>query len=95
MSKSNKSAKEALIRLYGKECFIEKLQLRPDTERKYKGKAQYHRMKQLTYHHILERSKRRKSDSREWSFIIRRKSRMVQPTKQTRTNKNERYVSRV
>ena len=23
MSKSNKSAKEALIRLYGKECFIE------------------------------------------------------------------------
>ena len=77
MSKGNKSAKEALIRLYGKECFIEKLQLRPDTARKYKGKAQYHRMKQLTYHHILERSKRRKSDSREWSFIISRKSPMV------------------
>ena len=49
---SNKRAKEALIRLYGKECFIEKLHLRPDTERKYTGKAQYHRMKQLTYHHI-------------------------------------------
>lgn len=77
MSKSNKSAKEALIRLYGKECFIEKLHLRPDTERKYTGKAQYHRMKQLTYHHILEKSKRRESNSREWSFIIGRKSRMV------------------
>ena len=49
---SNKKAKEALIRLYGKECFIEKLHLRPDTERKYIGKAQYHRMNQLTYHHI-------------------------------------------
>jgi hypothetical protein len=77
MSKSNKNAKEALIRLYGKECFIEKLHLRPDTERKYTGKAQYHRMKQLTYHHILEKSKRRKSNPRKWSFIISRKSRMV------------------
>lgn len=57
MGKSNKSAKEELIRLYGKECFIEKLHLREDTERKYTGKAQYHRMKQLTYHHIREKSK--------------------------------------
>lgn len=77
MSKSNKSAKEALIRLYGKECFIDKLHLRPDTERKYTGKAQYHRMKQLTYHHIIERSKRRKGNNREWSIINSRKSRMV------------------
>lgn len=77
MSKSNKSAKEALIRLYGKECFIDKLHLRQDTERKYKGKAQYHRMKQLTYHHILEKSKRRKGNSRKWSIIIRRKPSMV------------------
>lgn len=74
---SNKKAKEALIRLYGKECFIEKLHLRPDAERKYTGKAQYHRMKQLTYHHIQEKSKGRKSNSREWSIIISRKSRMV------------------
>ena len=57
MGKSNKSAKEQLIRLYGKECFIEKLHLRLDTERRYTGKAQYHRMKQLTYHHIREKSK--------------------------------------
>lgn len=89
MSKSNKSAKEALIRLYGKECFIDKLQLRPDKQRRYTGKAQHHRMKQLTYHHILEKSKRRKGNSRKWSFIISRKSCMVQPTTKTRTSKNE------
>ena len=77
MCKSNKRAKQELIRLYGKECFIEKLHLRPDTERKYTGKAQYHRMKQLTYHHILERSKRRKGNSRKWSITISRKPPMV------------------
>lgn len=49
----NKRAKEKLIKLYGAECFIEKLKLRKDTEpRKYKGKGQMKRMKQLTYHHI-------------------------------------------
>ena len=56
--KSNKKVKEKLIQLYGKECFIEKLHLRKDTEpRKYKSKGQMKRMKQLTYHHILERRK--------------------------------------
>lgn len=54
---SNKSAKEALIRRYGAECFIDKLGLRKDKERKYTGKSQYKRMKQLTYHHIEEKSK--------------------------------------
>lgn len=29
MGNSNKRAKEELIRLYGEECFIEKLHLRP------------------------------------------------------------------
>lgn len=59
-SKGNKKAKEALIRLYGAECFIEKLHLRQDTEpRKYTGKAQYKRMKELSYHHILEKKNRR------------------------------------
>lgn len=52
---SNKQAKEKLIRLYGAECFIEKLHLRKDAEpRQYKSKGQYKRMKQLTYHHIQE-----------------------------------------
>ena len=54
---SNKCAKEKLIKLYGAECFIEKLQLRKDTERRYTSKGQRKRMKQLTYHHILEKSK--------------------------------------
>ena len=54
---SNKEAKQRLIELYGAECFIEKLHLRKDTEpRKYSSKGQYKRMKQLTYHHIQERS---------------------------------------
>ena len=55
MSKSNKPAKDMLIKLYGPECFIEKLHLRQDKNRHYKGKGQKKRMKQLTYHHILER----------------------------------------
>lgn len=55
---SNKKAKEELIRLYGAECFIEKLHLRKDDKpRRYTGKAQRKRMKQLTYHHIREKSK--------------------------------------
>lgn len=53
---SNKRAKEKLIQMYGAECFIEKLKLRKDTEpRKYKGKSQMKKMKQLTYHHIKMR----------------------------------------
>lgn len=53
---SNKKAKEKLIKLYGEECFIEKLHLRVDTEpRRYTSKGQYKRMKQLTYHHIREK----------------------------------------
>ena len=45
---SNKSAKQELIRRYGKECFIEKLHLRKDDKpRRYTGKGQMKRMKQL------------------------------------------------
>ena len=52
----NKRAKEKLIKLYGEECFIEKLKLRKYTEpKRYKGKGQMKRMKQLTYHHIRMR----------------------------------------
>ena len=54
---ANKIAKDALIRRYGPMCFIEKLQLRIDPHRTYKSKAQMHRMKELTYHHIIEDSK--------------------------------------
>ena len=53
---SNKRAKEKLIKLYGAECFIEKLKLRTDVEpKRYKGRGQMKRMKQLTYHHIRMR----------------------------------------
>ena len=51
MSK-NKSVRQELERLYGKECFIEKLHLREETQKRYTGKGQFKRMKQLTYHHI-------------------------------------------
>lgn len=55
---TNKRAKERLIELYGAECFIEKLHLRIDKEpRKYTSKGQMKKMKQLTYHHIREKSK--------------------------------------
>lgn len=49
---SNKKAKEELIRIYGAECFIEKLKLRKEPKKRYTGKGQRKRMKQLTYHHI-------------------------------------------
>ena len=53
---SNKSAKEMLIKLYGAECFIDKLHLRTDMKpKKYKSKGQMKRMKALTYHHIIEK----------------------------------------
>lgn len=52
----NKNIKKELIKLYGPECFIEKLHLRPDdTPRYYTSKAQMKKMKQLTYHHIKEK----------------------------------------
>ncbi len=52
---SNKTAKERLIELYGNECFIDKLHLRKDKDRKYTSKKQMERMKQLTFHHIKEK----------------------------------------
>ena len=65
---SNKGAKKALIEIYGEECFIEKLHLRPKAcKEKYTSKGQYKRMKQLTYHHILEKRNRRESNSRKRS----------------------------
>lgn len=67
---SNKSVKDKLIKLYGAECFVEKLHLRPDTERQYTGKAQYKRMKELTYHHILEKSKGGKTTVENRSFNV-------------------------
>jgi hypothetical protein len=54
---SNKAAKQTLIRRYGNECFIERLHLRDTSKMRYTSCGQLKRMKQLTYHHILEKSK--------------------------------------
>lgn len=67
---SNKNAKEKLIQLYGPECFIDKLHLRPDTDRRYTGKGQLKRMKELTYHHILEKSKGGRATVENRSFAV-------------------------
>lgn len=67
---SNKRAKEKLIQLYGPECFIEKLHIRKDGQRKYTGKGQMKKMRQLTYHHILEKSKGGRATVENRSFIV-------------------------
>lgn len=67
---SNKRAKERLIELYGAECFIDKLHLRPYEPVKYKGKGQMKRMKQLTYHHIKPKSEGGKATIENRSFVI-------------------------
>lgn len=75
---SNKSAKRKLIELYGDECFIEKLHLRPKaTKGRYTGKGQRQKMKQLTYHHILEKRNGGKSTVENRSAVKCRKSCMV------------------
>jgi hypothetical protein len=61
---SNKEAKRKLILKYGKKCFIEELEIRSlediEKERKrYTSKKQRAIMDELTYHHIIERCKRR------------------------------------
>lgn len=53
----NREAKQKLIEKYGAECFIERLKLRDTSGIKYKSKGQYKLMKQLTYHHIIPKSK--------------------------------------
>ena len=74
---SNKRAKERLIQLYGAECFIDKLHLRKDKDRKYTGKGQMKRMKELTYHHIKEKSKGGKATVENRSFVVSRESCLV------------------
>ncbi len=73
---SNKRTKNKLIEIYGDECFIDKLKLRKTKER-YTSKEQYKRMKQLTYHHIVEKRNRWKNNCRKWSVTFRRKPHLV------------------
>ena len=74
---SNKSAKKKLIELYGEECFIDKLHLRP-TKQRYTSKGQYQRMKQLTYHHILEKRNGGRATVENRCIAFSRESWMVQ-----------------
>lgn len=54
---ANRSAKNKMIKIFGKECFIEKLHLRKDDKpRTYKSQGEYQRMKKLSYHHIIKKS---------------------------------------
>lgn len=80
MGNSNKKAKEEMIRLYGAECFIDRLHLRPEESRQYSGKQlaymrkHQQQLKRLTYHHIVERCKGGKATVENGRFIVRRKS---------------------
>lgn len=78
MSK-NRNAKRTLIMKYGKKCFIEELGIRTLEEidqerRRYKSKKQRAIMDELTYHHIVERCKRWKSNRRKRSFTKKHES---------------------
>ena len=79
---SNKGAKRTLIMKYGKKCFIEELGIRSKEEveadrKRYTSKKQRAIMDELTYHHILEKCKRRKSNRRKRSNFKKYKSSMV------------------
>lgn len=58
----NRTVRREMIKIFGSECFIEKLHLRPKTNleedrKKYIARGQIKLMDQLTYHHILEKCK--------------------------------------
>ena len=76
---SNKGVKRTLIMKYGKKCFIEELGIRTQEEieaerKRYKSKKQRVIMDELTYHHIVEKSRRaerqRKVTGRFWETLI-------------------------
>ena len=69
-SKGNKKAKEALIRLYGAECFIEKLHLRQDSKPRVYSRKKTNGKNEATY--IPPHKRKAKwwsSNSRKWSII--------------------------
>lgn len=57
----NKSIKNKMIKRYGNIDFLDELKIKVPECKKYKSKGQLKKMKQLTYHHIKERSKGGKS----------------------------------
>ena len=98
MSNSNKKAKEELIRLYGAECFIERLHLRPEESKVYTGKQlKYMRkhqqqLKRLTYHHIKERSQGGKATVKNGALLNEGNHRWFnQQTKENQEKMNEAF----
>ena len=68
---------------YGKKCFIEELGIRSKEEveaerKRYTSKKQRAIMDQLTYHHIVEKCKRRKSNRRKRSFTKKHEPYLVE-----------------
>lgn len=53
----NKNAKRKLIQRYGRIDFLDELKIVVPSNRRYTSKGQIKKMRQLTYHHILEKSK--------------------------------------
>lgn len=53
----NKSVKQKMIQRYGKIDFLDALKIKIPECKKYKSKNQLKRMKEITYHHIKEKSK--------------------------------------
>lgn len=54
---SNRNVKRKLIKRYGGIDFLDQLKIKIPECKKYKSKGQLKKMKKLTYHHILEKSK--------------------------------------
>lgn len=98
MGNSNKKAKEEMIRLYGAECFIDRLHLRPESSKVYTGKqADYMRkhqqqLKRLTYHHIVERCKGGKATVENGAILSEENHRWFnQQSKENQAKMNEAF----
>ena len=76
MGRSNKRIKQKMIKIFGAECFIDKLKLRKDKQQ-YTGKSQYQKMKQLTYHHIVPKCKGGKATIENGALLSVRQSYLV------------------
>lgn len=68
----NRGIRRRLEQIFGKICMIEELGIRKIPKAKRKKIAGYKKYDdEITYHHIKEKSKRRKNYLRKWSSIKR------------------------
>ena len=66
---SNKSAKQKLIQRYGSIDFLDELKIKIPECKHYKSKGQLQKMKELTYHHIREKSKGGKATTENGALL--------------------------